>query len=751
MIAVVDCWSSLWTARAISYRARNGIPHDEVSIAVLVQKMVPADISGVMFTANPLSGLRKEIVIDATFGLGEALVSGQVEPDHYVVDIVKQDVISKKIGAKEVTMLGKPGGGIQRKKGPSARSQVLSDEQILLLAKLGDRIESIYGFPQDIEWALTDGEFYVLQSRPITSLFPLPEDITRDPPRLMVSFGAIQGILEPITPLGQDTIRTLFAGGASLFDTQLTHETISIIKIAGERLWMDLTAGLHHPLGVRVIPRFFSIVDPTTFPVFEELKTDRQLNLGKGKILLSTLRKLVRFALPMLKRIMHNIRSPEGKAVQIQQDSQKKIIELRDKWELPSNKSPSLNHWLKAFHELYDAFPYAVPNIFSGAIAGLVPFYLLNKLALHLTGSVDLALTISRSLPHNITLEMDLFLWETASKIRSDSQSFQHFKNSSAEQLAVEYLTGELPETAQNVIFSFLTQYGMRGIGEIDIGRPRWREDPTNVMQILLSYLQIEDELQAPEALFESGLQAAEVAINELEDIARKTFAGGVKARIIRAATGRVRALSGLRESPKFYIIQIMGIIRQGLLSCGEDLVSRGTINQPDDLFFLYLSELHALARGDRNDLKSLITDRRNKYAKELSRIQIPHLLLSDGRAFYEGITPTEISRSKMLGSPVSPGIAEGLVRVVLNPHDTRLSPGEILVCKATDPAWTPLFLAAAGLIMETGGMMTHGAIVAREYGIPAVVGVNKATTLLHNGQLIRLNGSTGEIFFENN
>ena len=744
--SMVDCWSSLWTARAIGYRARNGIAHEEVSIAVIVQEMVPAEVSGIMFTAHPLTGTRRELVIDAAFGLGEALVSGQVDPDHYVVDRKKAEVLSKQIGAKQLAILGKQEGGVQVTESEPAQRQALTDEQILQLARIGEQIEAFYDFPQDIEWAWAKGEFSILQSRPITSLFPVPKNMDTAPPHLMVSFGAVQGILDPITPLGQDAIRMIFAGGASLFDNPLTHETISIVQIAGERLWLDITAGLQHPLGSKAIPRFFSMIDPTAFPVFKTLKSDPQFKLGKGKMRLSTLSKLVSFALPLMKRVLHLIRSPEGKAEQIQHDSQQKIVEFSEIWKPQPGTTSSLPHWLQAFHELYYAFPYVIPNIFTGAIAGLIPFFLLNKMAFQLTGSTDLALTIARSLPNNVTLEMDLLLWETASAIHSDAHAFEHFKNSTSQQLTAEYSAGDLPETAQEAIIGFFTQYGMRGIGEIDIGRPRWREDPTHIMHTLLSYLQIEDDSLAPDVLFKRGEQAAEIAIEELQAAARKTFSGRIKARTILAAARRVRHLAGLRESPKFHIIQVMGIIRQGLLACGRDLVSQGTLDRPDDLFFLYLSELHAHANGNQNDWKTLIADRRRRYAREQLRVQIPHLLMSDGRAFYEGITPAEGSRSDMQGSPVSPGIAEGLVRVVLNPHDARLAPGEILVCPATDPAWTPLFLLASGLIMETGGMMTHGAIVAREYGIPAVVGVNQATTQLSTGQRIQINGSTGEI-----
>jgi pyruvate,water dikinase len=190
----------------------------------------------------------------------------------------------------------------------------------------------------------------------------------------------------------------------------------------------------------------------------------------------------------------------------------------------------------------------------------------------------------------------------------------------------------------------------------------------------------------------------------------------------------------------------MMWVIRQALLESGFELVSSGKLQLADDLFFLYLTELEALAQGDNRDWQTLVSERRASYKRELSRVQLPRLLLSDGRAFYEGLTADESDGSKLKGSPVSPGVVEGLVRVVLDPLNANLSPGEILVCQGTDPAWTPLFLAASGLVMEVGGMMTHGAIVAREYGIPAVVGVHQATTILQTGHRIQINGSDGEI-----
>jgi pyruvate,water dikinase len=202
--------------------------------------------------------------------------------------------------------------------------------------------------------------------------------------------------------------------------------------------------------------------------------------------------------------------------------------------------------------------------------------------------------------------------------------------------------------------------------------------------------------------------------------------------------------MMGARETPKFTIIKAMGIIRAGLLASGADLVAAGILDSADDVCFLRLAELDRIWTQDATHLRPLVAARRAVDDRERRRAQLPRVILSDGRTFYEGLGSTVVG--DLSGSPVSPGVAEGRVRVVTDPAAESLNPGEILVCRATDPAWTPLFLAAAGLVTEVGGMMTHGSVVAREYGIPAVVGVHDATRRLATGQHVHLDGTSGII-----
>jgi pyruvate,water dikinase len=359
-----------------------------------------------------------------------------------------------------------------------------------------------------------------------------------------------------------------------------------------------------------------------------------------------------------------------------------------------------------------------------------------------------LHLEIARGLPHNVTTEMDLNLWATAQILQSDPGSADAFEKSTAAELSAMYMQEGLPSKAQKAVAEFLGKYGARGLGEIDIGRPRWREDPTHIMQVLQSYLNISDPFMAPDAVFERGSQFAGEAAEKLIAAVLKLPGGWFKARLVRFAVDRYRMLAGMREAPKFFAIRMMGMIRQGLLQSGQDFVDAGLLNYPDDLFFLYIRELDEISDQKRfaEDIADRITERRINREREMTRRQIPRVLLSDGTAFYEGIQSPDKNSTDIVGDPVSPGLVEGIVRVIFDPYNVQLEPGEILVCPGTDPAWTPLFLAAAGLVMEIGGMMTHGSVVAREYGIPAVVGVHQATSRLETGQRVRLDGNTGII-----
>jgi pyruvate,water dikinase len=729
--AVIDCWSSLWTARAIGYRARNGIAQGGVALAVVVQEMVPSETSGVLFTANPLTGKRTETVIDATLGLGEALVSGQVEPDHYVVDTEQEHILDKALGAKAFAIHGTAGGGTVAVAQDAAARQALTDEEILELARLGSRVAETFDAPQDIEWAGADGRFYLLQSRPITTLYPAPEGMPAEPLRAMFSFAAVQGMLDPITPLGRDVIRAAFVGASRLFGYRYTVETQHTIREAGERLWVDITGLVHNRIGRRLALGALEYIAPGARQALKSL-IDRDRFPSPGPLSARTALRLVRVLFPAALRAARTFLRPDAERERLRWQLEQLIADTEARFAAATTFSERV----ALVRDTADrAFNFVLPQFVPRFGVGMATYNLLTHLAAGLPDGTYDTQAMMRFFNDTATTEMDLALWQTARAIRDDRESAAHLRQADVESLSADYLNERLPARAQEAVGAFLERYGMRGLGEIDLGRPRWRQDPSPIMQVLCSYLRIESADQAPDVVFELGRAAAEAEIARL-----------IKA--LRSTRVRMRALVGLREHPMFAVIRIFGFVREYVLADGQTRVQDGLLSHPDDVFFLHLRELNALAAGEQRDWKTLVQDRRRAYERERLRKQIPRLLLSTGEAFHGGVATPEDQDgvTALYGRPVSPGVVEGTVRVVFDPRSTQLAPGEILVCPGTDPSWTPLFLTAGGLVMEVGGMMTHGAVVAREVGIPAVASVHEATRRLRTGQQIRVDGSTGQV-----
>ena len=326
--AVVKCWSSLWTGRAIGYRQRNGIGQAELGLAVIVQEMVHSQVSGVVFTANPLTGRRTEMVIDATLGLGEALVAGKVEPDHYVVDIRGPQVTSKQIGAKALVIEGLAEGGTIERRGDGSRTQALGDEQILSLTEMCQRVAEEYGVPQDIEFAWAGGKLYLLQARPITSLYPTPVNVPYAPLRVMFSLGAVQGFLEPFTPLGQDALRLALTGLGAFMGYKLSYQDPGLLQAAGERLWIGFTSLVKNKVGRELIKGIMSFVEPTIGYHLKPVLAEPELAAQKG-VKAGTIVHILRLALPVISRMMLAMAFPKARRQRGMKIADRSLAELR--------------------------------------------------------------------------------------------------------------------------------------------------------------------------------------------------------------------------------------------------------------------------------------------------------------------------------------------------------------------------------------------------------------------------------------
>ena len=516
--AVADCWGSLWTARAIGYRARNHVSHQGAALAVVVQAMVQSQASGVLFTANPLSGLRAQTVIDATVGLGEALVSGMVEPDHYVVDTAQGQILEKTLGAKALSVRALAGGGTVQVDESSQELQALPDETILELTRLGKQVADLYAFPQDIEWAWSENKLSLLQSRPITSLFPTPPGVPAEPLKVFFSFAAVQGMMDPVTPLGRDTIKVIFSMGASLFGIRVTSETQTVLYTAGERLWVNITSPMRNGFGRKAASIGLNLVEPAARQALLTIWDEPQLQPQRKGLSLHARGQMARFLIPLLGNVLLNLASPRARRRMIVEKGERLLEAVKatiqtaggDRRERLANQAGQLQR-LTARH---------LPGVFlpfvSGVVTAMASFNLLNQLAEGLPEDAgfnkrDLVLEITRGLPHNPTTEMDLALWSAAQAVRADPAAWAEFQAYPARELAHRYLSGQMPPRAAEIVRGFLDRYGGRGLGEIDLGRIRWQEEPTHVLDSLVSYLQIDDPGMAPDAVFARGARSAEI------------------------------------------------------------------------------------------------------------------------------------------------------------------------------------------------------------------------------------------------
>jgi len=716
--AIRRCWASLWNERAVAYRHANGVDDTKVSLAVVVQEMVDASAAGVLFTADPLTGRRRHAAIDAVAGLGEKLVAGAVDPDHYAVDVASHEIVQR------------PAAG---------KTSVLSDQEVLTLAEFGDRVERHFNAPQDIEFAL-DQERHVrlVQSRPITTLYPLPEDAPDPEQELRVYFSGnvFQGYFEPITPMGIQFFRLLSGALSGMFGFPVDDPVAGsgILKDPGMRLYVDVTPIVRDPVGRRVFMTLTSMGEARSSTVLVQLASDPRLPLARRSRFHSVRAiggAMIRAGVPHA--AFRVIRSPNRTPERYVRE-----IEEFARIDLPSDATPAQR--LDAFERLILS---VVPRMFPRMIGTILPAMLSFALAARLLrgrARMDELQIITRGAPHNPTTEMDLELWALCADVRADADSLKALLGRTPAELAAGYRDGALPPRLQAGLKSFLARYGFRSVGEIDIGVERWSENPEHILGALANYLRLGDDALAPDAQFAKGEREAEAMIASLLGRVH-----GPRRAILRVVLGRVRALIGMREAPKFQIIRLLATPSRELLKpVGHELVTRGLLADEDDIFFLTLPEARRAAGGE--DMRELVAARRDAFDHEHARRHIPRLLLSDGTDAEAAL----VSVSEGLrGSPASPGVVSGTARVIRSPAGARLEPGEILVAPSTDPGWTPLFLTAGALVMEMGGMMSHGAVVAREYGIPAVVGVAGATEQITTGQRVTVDGSAGTVVVE--
>ena len=946
---VSKCWASLFTSRAIIYRMQNDFDQHNVRMAVVVQQMVFPKAAGILFTADPVTSNRQVLSIDASFGLGEAMVAGLVNADNYRVQGGR--IIQKMISAKKVAVTTLEGGGTSEQPVDPDRQNLpaLTDEQVMELEHIGRNIEQYFGSPQDIEWCLADDPgrtgretFYIVQSRPITTLFPIPEADDHET-HVYVSVGHQQMMTDAMTPLGlsfyllttRAPMRT--AGGRLFVDItgmlasegtrQKLMDTLGksepLIKDAllevmqredifkplvvesgdapsgesgesdnGEsekpELW-EATFAEHRemwgfePSRSAVVTNDFFLsrsiknilipgigygrnaqifrnnginvtgieISKTAIEMArehygEELKiyhgsvsdmpfddsrydgifcyalihlldsaqrkklisdcynqlshngymiftmiSKKAATYGKGK-LLGKDRYEIFDGVSMYFYDRESIREEFGNAglveiSEIEESFPFYLVTCRKSGDEPVVSSPENNDpqaapapaiddidpaivaelvrqnqesvaalqqeiSSKSGAELFDfilsdlqAFQKLLfdPQNHRVIMAGMDAAAWINEKMDEWLGEKNAVDTLSQSAPKNITSEMGLALMDIADLVRPWPDITSYLQRVNEETFPNDLLKFKGGREVFDAIAAYLNRYGMRCPGEIDISRTRWSENPAMLVPLILNNIR-NFETGAAKRKFERGESEFRKKEQELLSRLLQLPGGQQKAAATKRMIGLVRSLSGYREYPKYGMISRYFIYKQALLKEAERLVHAGHTRQKEDIFYLTFEELHQAVRSQ--EFNPGLVSRRKEEFTSYKKLSPPRVLTSDGEIISGRYQRGDLPTGALAGLAVSTGVVEGRARVILDMSNAHLEEGDILVTTFTDPSWTPLFVSAKALVTEVGGLMTHGAVIAREYGLPAVVGVENATKFIRDGQRIRVNGTAGYV-----
>ena len=730
---IKSCWASLWTSRATSYRTRQGFDHQKVYLAVVVQAMIPSEISGILFTANPVNGDRDEAVINASWGLGEAVVSGLVTPDTIIVHKGRLEILSRRTATKDCFIEYGPDGGVVQRATPEERRDLpaLADAQALELVSLGSRIEQHYGAPQDIEWGYAQGRWYVLQVRPVTTLKAMGQ-----------------------TSAGTEYHRTMFV---EIFPDPLSPVFASAVEVIFKSM-LDFTFrtwGFKPPEGMQAVSFFYDqpyfnrdyiaaafsplspavrelLIAQVTNP-FADHASGTQFELSWPYLRMAA--NTLRFMLDFPKQL------PELLAAYHQAVAQ---VEAMDERQLPDEEIIAV-----------------VKEMVFGTTRKLIDYDFLLiavvKRVYHLLGmmlepyfgedAVALRGKLISGVTGNATMEANLQLWDLSQIAKASPAVSRLLRDYNGEELSDRLQADPDGRVFLEEIGKFLKVFGHREV-RLDIIYPTWCEDPAPVYSFIRGYLELGPE-QDPHLQQErlSGQRGA------LKTMVRDRLAQDSRGRLLvwplfNWLLEKTEFHTRERDTMHFEMTRIFPPFRRFLLELGRRWADRGLLAEPEQIFFLSLDEMESAARQPA-PMDGIARQRQEAFETNKRRAW-PDIIRGD-QEFYSQQSGFEDDNERFSGVAGSPGVATGRACVIRGPEEFHLlQKGDILIAPITNPVWTPLFSIAGGIVTEVGGILSHGAIVAREYGIPAVMSISGATSRIQSGQIVRIDGDRGFVYNQN-
>jgi phosphohistidine swiveling domain-containing protein len=733
--AIRICFASAFDERVVAYKQNRGYDPFDPRIAVIIQKQVASEVSGVAFSLNPVNNCFDQCVINANFGLGETVVDGTITPDQWVVDKVTNTILEKTAGVKDVATYLKVDGGTESKAPDSPTEFSLSDDQALAVTALTMQVEAEYGKPMDIEWAYKGGQLHLLQARPITGYYMLPDEMITKPgeQKYLYQDGLLteQGLPENLSVLGIDAFLDSFT--VNMIPGEPSEGFFSVERGmafgAAGRMYTHLGRMLKI-LGKNNTIKTYRLVDDLGTRILDgmDLKEYIPKKLPKGfmKNFMITALGAVMFVKPLMKA-----RAKPDEYLQHYIDENARLgVELKAEYEKDNSfeELSSIITRKAGFHMNSIQLPALMAS--ENARGNLKKIFKKDPESVqeHLR-------SIEKSFPDNVTIEMGLALYELSQF--PDVQQTATVREF-VQKLINKHLSLEFMEKWQ----SFMSDYGFRGPKELDIATPRYYEKPGEVFDLLKTMQGHDDPDWTPQGIFERGAKQRVESVQFLEEYLAKNRPGKVKA--FRKNFKLLENFGAYRESPKYYIIMVIDYLRRRALALGKQWVEAGRLDSVEQVFDLHLDEFNRAGVDSSLDIRLLANTNRDHFAQFNPNNDPP--IIIDSRGFIPKLPPQARKKNELAGTPVSSGIATGTVKVLKTHDEKPILPGDILVTIATDPGWTTLFINAAGVLLETGGALQHGASVAREMGKPCIVGIEGVTKTLKDDQVVELDGTTGII-----